>query len=83
MSGNMSNPILKAKSMPNSRRFAINAMCAQCMGCTETHIEPGFRKDIKGCASTACPLFAFRPYQDEDVVEEEFVSVEEAEKVGV
>lgn len=67
---NISNPILKAKEVPNSRRFAINAMCANCMGCTTENIEQGFRNNIKHCTSNSCPLHSFRPYQVEDEDEE-------------
>ena len=69
---NQSNPILKFESNPNSRRFAINAMCAQCMGCTRDSLEAGFRNLVKHCTSTGCPLHSFRPYQtndDEQVLE--------------
>lgn len=71
----ISNPILKAKEEPNSRRFAIHAMCANCMGCTENSIEAGFRNNIKNCKSTSCPLHSFRPYQSDDEVEEVAVEV--------
>ncbi len=63
---NVSNPILKAKANPNSRRYAINAKCADCMGCTAESMEAGFRKNIKECTSTSCSLHSFRPYQDGD-----------------
>lgn len=78
MNVKISNPILKAKEEPNSRRFAINAMCASCMGCTETAIVPGFRKEVRECSAPRCPLYAFRPYQhDDDEVEEEAVMIVE------
>jgi hypothetical protein len=70
---NQSNPIVKFHSVPHSRKAAINAMCAMCMGCTATSLEAGFRNMVKNCASTSCPLHAFRPYQtetdDEQVLE--------------
>ena len=71
------NPILKAKEMGNSRRFAINAMCANCMGCTVSSIEQGFRNNIKNCTSTQCPLYSFRPYQVDDSDDEECIVVVE------
>ena len=67
---NQSNPILKFQENPNSRRFAINAMCAQCMGCTVSSLEGGFRNMIKNCTSTTCPLHSFRPYQTEESEEQ-------------
>jgi len=56
------NPILRAKRRPTYLN-AIKAMCAHCMGCTETHMEPGFRTLIRDCSSSACPLHSYRPYQ--------------------
>jgi hypothetical protein len=38
-----------------SPREAIKAMCLQCIG-----YDP---KEITRCTSTACPLYAFRPFQ--------------------
>ena len=54
------------KNMGNTTSFrkAINAMCAHCMGCTEYHMEPGYKQEIKNCTSTVCPLWHFRPYQE-------------------
>jgi len=56
------NPIIRAENRP-TRGNAIKAMCAHCMGCTRTHLEPGFRTLIRDCTSKACPLYAFRPFQ--------------------
>jgi hypothetical protein len=39
-------------------RLAIKAQCQQCVG------YENVRTSIKDCDSTACPLFAYRPYQD-------------------
>lgn len=58
----ITNPIEKYHQKP-TRGNAIKAMCAQCMGCTAERQEPGFRSDIRDCASEACPLWKFRPYQ--------------------
>lgn len=60
------NPIRRAKLKPNSRARAITAMCAHCMGCTEERVEPGWRRDVRECAATKCPLHSFRPGRTED-----------------
>jgi hypothetical protein len=57
------NPIIRARSKPTSMRAAIDAMCAQCMGCSEQMIEPGFRNEIRDCSAPHCPLWLHRPYQ--------------------
>ena len=57
-----SNPILQFKNKP-TRGNAIKAKCAECMGCTDTHLELGFRELIRACCSWDCPLHAFRPYR--------------------
>ncbi len=62
------NPIRKAIAKP-TRGNAIKAMCAHCMGCTETHLEPGFRQSIRECTSGTCPIFQFRPYRSAVVVQ--------------
>lgn len=59
----LSNPVAKAISNPTLRN-AINAKCAECMGCTRKHIEAGFIEDIRGCVAVGCPLHPFRPYQE-------------------
>ena len=46
-----------------SRKRAIEAMCASCMGCTHDYLEDGFKKEIRNCSSQSCPLYLFRPYQ--------------------
>ncbi len=64
------NPI-KRYYVKSTRKAAINAMCAYCMGCMSTeqgngsqdHLEPGFRTEIRNCSAPACPLFDYRPYQ--------------------
>ena len=50
------NPIEKAKTKPNSLRFAINAKCYDC--------TCGQKTEIKKCTASDCPLFNVRPYQD-------------------
>ena len=57
-----SNPILQYKKNSRSRLLAIKAMCAQCFGCTETHLEEGFRQSIRECSSTHCALYQLRPF---------------------
>ena len=61
---NRANPILQLKKKPGSRLLAIKAMCAQCLGCTETHLEEGFRQSIRECSSTHCALYELRPFTD-------------------
>ena len=59
---NQPNPILQLKKNSGSRLLAIKAMCAQCFGCTETHLEEGFRQSIRECSSTNCSLYELRPF---------------------
>ena len=58
------NPILQLKKNPGSRLLAIKAMCAQCFGCTENHLEEGFRQSIRECSSIHCALYELRPFTD-------------------
>ena len=51
------------KSVKTSRKLAINANCANCMGCTAEYSEPGYRALIADCTSKDCSLYTFRPYQ--------------------
>lgn len=60
----ITNPIVKNKVKP-TRKNAINAMCANCMGCTEEKAEAGFRNLIRECKSVDCPLHEWRPYKTE------------------
>ncbi len=62
------NPILRNVKRPTYLN-SIKAMCAHCMGCTETHIEPGFRESIRACSDRRCPLYAYRPYRDSESLE--------------
>lgn len=41
-----------------SPRQAIYAKCRSCVGCEETIIR------VKECRSMACPIWAYRPYQN-------------------
>lgn len=47
--------ILKRAFTGNSRKTAIKAQCGECMGFD--------RAGIAECASNACPLWKFRPFQ--------------------
>ena len=47
----------------HSLRDAITAFCGHCMGCTEDHMEPGFREQVRNCTAPKCPLYHVRPYQ--------------------
>ena len=57
------NPILQFQSRPSSRAYAVKAKCAECVGCTQNHLERGFKESISSCSSYSCPLHRFRPYQ--------------------
>ena len=58
------NAIDKWEQSPKtSRKLAINANCADCVGCTQTYNEPGYRANIADCTIKRCPLHTFRPYQ--------------------
>lgn len=57
------NPIIQARERPNSKSYAIKAMCSHCMGCTAEKIEPGFRDEVRNCTSAACPLWPHRPWR--------------------
>ena len=59
---NQPNPILQSKRNPRSRMLAIKAMCAQCLGCTEDHLEKDFRQSIRECSSPNCSLYELRPF---------------------
>lgn len=65
-----SNPVTR-NCQGTTRKKAVEAMCAQCMGVTSSlqgdgftdHLEASFRTNIRDCASTHCPLHAWRPFQ--------------------
>jgi hypothetical protein len=44
-------------SQPNSRKQAMKAKCLECVGWEEP------RERIRECMASACPLWAWRPYQ--------------------
>ena len=54
------NPEEKAKSNPNSMKYAIAAKCFDC--------TCGQRDEIKLCSITDCSLYNFRPYKLSGVV---------------
>ena len=57
-----SNPIRRLHRRPTHLN-AIKAMCAHCVGCTETHLERGFRDSIRDCTAWGCPLHRYRPFR--------------------
>lgn len=59
------NPLRKFADKP-TRGAAIKAKCCECVGCTPSHLEPGFRQTIRECASFSCPLHLFRPFQTKE-----------------
>ena len=61
----LTNPVDRALQHP-SRKNAIDAKCAECMGCTPGYMEPGFRQSISECSVQSCPLHPFRPYRESD-----------------
>jgi hypothetical protein len=44
-----------------SRKTAINVFCLHCMGW-----DHGAREAVAECSATGCPLWVYRPYQDDD-----------------
>jgi hypothetical protein len=56
------NWVKKSEEDPKSLRWAINAMCFQCMGGTaEDMPDPGWREGIRDCTSLNCALHKVRP----------------------
>ena len=57
------NPIIASENNPTSRKLAIKAMCAHCMGVTREYEPLNWRKDVRGCTAIgSCPLWKFRPF---------------------
>jgi len=64
------NPLKRHYAKP-TRKSAIFAFCAHCMGCTATeqgngytdHMERNYAKAIRQCSAPSCPLYRFRPFQ--------------------
>lgn len=59
------NPAQRAAKNPTSRSLAIAAKCYDCTG--GSNADGGYRRCIRECPSTRCALYAFRPYQPNDV----------------
>ena len=72
------NPVERFFALPPSRKGAIEAMCASCMGCTKDHLEEGFKSEIRDCSAQHCPLHLLRPYQ----VSEESQHIKDKRKTG-
>ena len=70
------NPILRYMENPTSRKAAIDAKCAECVGCTPDHLEKGFKESISSCSSYSCLLHGFRPYQWEKSLEGQKTTVQ-------
>ena len=50
---------------PTSRKLAMEAMCWDCQGGSESSPpDPGWKWAIGNCTILACPLHNFRPYQN-------------------
>jgi len=59
----MHNLVERFFSLVPSRKRAIDAKCAECMGCTKEHLEEGYKNEIRNCSAQACSLYFFRPYK--------------------
>lgn len=53
------SPKEKAKLNPKSRKYAINAMCCECI--YDNSDIGTWRQQIAACPSTGCPLYQLRP----------------------
>ena len=49
-----------ALSHPQSRKYAMEAMCWECLGSGD---DAGWKWGIGNCTSPQCSLFTLRPYQ--------------------
>ena len=52
------NPVARFYTLAPTRTRAIEAKCAECMGCTKDHLEEGFKNEIRFCTAPHCPLHA-------------------------
>ncbi|MFT5453375.1 MAG: hypothetical protein ACI9N9_002881 [Enterobacterales bacterium] len=59
----MHNLVERFYSLLPTRKRAIDAKCAECMGCTKDHIEEGYKSEIRNCSTQDCSLYLFRPYK--------------------
>lgn len=55
------DPLEKSRRKPESLRLAITAKCFDCVGGHSA--DSGFRRAVRECPSTGCPLYAVRPWQ--------------------
>ena len=70
------NPVTRAIRIP-TRKNAISAMCAHCVGCTSSlqgngftdNLEAGFRASIAQCSATHCPLWDWRPFRSKEATD--------------
>ena len=60
---------------PSSRAYAIQAKCADCVGCTPGRIERGSEGSISSYSSRFCPLYRSPPYQQEMTLEGKNIAV--------
>ena len=60
MTAEVLNPIEKSVREPKSLKYALRAMCYECVG---RELDPNPRKAIGCCTSYACPLWSLRPYR--------------------
>ena len=74
---NNSNPIKQFYRNPMSRAYAVKAKCAECVGCTQNHLERGFKESISSCSTYSCPLHRFRPYQANKSLEDQKTTVQD------
>jgi len=50
------NPAERFIALVPSRKGAIEAKCATCMGCTKVHLEEGFKTEVRNCTAPNYPL---------------------------
>lgn len=56
--------LIKRYKINPSRKNAINAFCFSCFGGTIDDLpDTGYRLSIRGCTSTDCPLYKYRPFK--------------------
>jgi len=79
---NNSNPIKQFHRNSMSRAYAVKAKCAECVGCTQNHLERGFKESISSCSSYSCPLHRFRPYQREKSLNSQKMPVQSLSMIG-
>lgn len=55
------DPLAKARRRPTSLRLAVTAKCVDCVGAQSA--DHGFRRAVRECPATCCPLHAVRPWK--------------------